>query len=186
MSEKNRTGSHRSAVFSDLDRPTLDVARSLLGKNLCRKVNGQCLRLPIFEVEAYDGFEDKASHAHRGKTPRNAVMFGPAGVWYVYLCYGVHWMLNIVTGAQNYPAAVLLRGAGTIKGPGRLTKKLQIDQTCNGKSTQPDTKLWIEDTGLRIPDHCIQRTPRIGVSYAGETWASKPYRFCVIPHTKKK
>ena len=92
------------------DRPTLTVAEELLGKNLCREVNGEIRRMRICEAEAYDGPDDKACHAHRGKTPRNEVMFGAAGRWYVYLCYGIHWMLNAVTGPADYPAAVLIRG----------------------------------------------------------------------------
>ncbi len=163
------------------NRPTLEVARSLLGKRLCREVNGQCIGLPIVEVEAYDGFEDKASHAHRGKTSRNAVMFGPAGIWYVYLCYGMHWMLNVVTGAEGYPAAILFRGAGAVKGPGRLTKTLQIDKAHNGQPVAPSSGLWIEDAGVQVPRHCVQRTPRVGVSYAGKPWASKRYRFVLKP-----
>ncbi len=77
------------------NRPTLEVTRDLLGKNLCRRrSNGKIIRLHLTELEAYDGPQDKACHAHRGRTPRNAVMFGPPGYWYVYLCYGVHWLLT--------------------------------------------------------------------------------------------
>ena len=117
------------SLFQDFfDRPTLEVAPDLLGKFLCREVDGSILRLRITEVEAYDGPEDKACHAHRGKTPRNEIMFGPAGRWYVYLCYGMHWMLNAVTGPVDFPAAVLFRGCLEVTGPGRLTKALGIDR----------------------------------------------------------
>src|SRR3989304_10562893 len=91
-------------------RPTLTVAKDLLGKYLTIRADGKIQRFMITEVEAYDGFKDKASHASRGKTERNTPMFGEAGVWYVYFTYGMHYMLNIVTGPQNYPAAVLIRG----------------------------------------------------------------------------
>jgi len=96
---------------SFFDRPTPEVAREMLGKWLCRRMSdGEILRMRISETEAYDGHEDKACHAHNGKTPRNEVMFGKAGFWYVYLCYGMHWMLNVVTGPIDFPAAVLVRG----------------------------------------------------------------------------
>ena len=96
------------------NRPTLIVAKDLLGKYLIRRLNGKIKRFMITEVEAYDGFKDKASHASRGKTVRNAPMFGEAGVWYVYFTYGMHYMLNIVTGKKDYPAAILIRGVGTV------------------------------------------------------------------------
>mgnify|MGYP001481025296 FL=1 len=93
-----------------LNRPVLTVAEELLGNHICSEIEGVVERHIITEVEAYDGHEDKACHAHKGKTPRNAIMFGPAGHWYIYLCYGMHWLLNIVTGPENYPAAILFRG----------------------------------------------------------------------------
>jgi len=160
-----------------LERPTLIVAEELLGQHLCRQVSGQTERYRITELEAYDGTEDKACHAHKGKTPRNTIMFGPAGHWYVYLCYGMHWLLNIVTGTEDYPAAVLFRGIKERRGPGRLTKALQIDKAQNGKPAHPDSGLWIEHSGLSHPEHDIERTPRIGIDYAGEYWAQVPYRF---------
>ena len=92
-------------------RPTVRVAQSLLGTYLVHRVKGKIIVAMITDVEAYDGPLDKASHAHKGVTKRNAPMFGEAGQWYVYLCYGVHEMLNIVTGPKGYPAAVLIRGA---------------------------------------------------------------------------
>lgn len=158
---------------SFFEQPTLVVAENLLGKYLVR--DGQAFM--ITEVEAYDGFEDKASHASRGETPRNKVMFGGAGVWYVYFVYGMHHMLNIVTGPKGYPAAVLIRGVEGISGPARLTKALGIDRQMNEQKAQPESGLWIEDRGAIIPKNKIEKTPRIGVAYAGEEWASKPWRF---------
>ncbi len=131
----------------------------------------------ITETEAYDGFKDKASHASRGKTARNAPMFGPAGVWYVYFTYGMHWMLNIVCGKKDYPSAVLIRGAGDIQGPARLTKFLKVAEKFNGEKAAAKTGLWIEDGGMKIKPRQIKRTPRIGVAYAGIYWAKKPLRF---------
>lgn len=160
-------------------RPALEVARGLMGKALCRRLDGTTLHYRIAEVEAYDGPEDKGCHAHRGKTPRNAVMFGPAGYWYVYLCYGVHWMLNVVTGEEGYPAAILIRGTQEVVGPGRLTKAMQIDKGLDGRYADKDSGLWIEDDGFAFKPHEIMQTPRIGIDYAGPVWSQKLYRFCI-------
>ncbi|OGY91663.1 MAG: 3-methyladenine DNA glycosylase [Candidatus Komeilibacteria bacterium RIFCSPLOWO2_02_FULL_48_11] len=158
------------------NRPALKVAQDLLGKFIVRRYRGQETALMLTEVEAYDGHNDKASHASRGKTERNQVMFGPAGYWYVYFTYGLHWMLNIVTGPKNYPAAVLIRGTDNVIGPGRITKFLRVDKKLNGKMSSRASGLWLEDRGVVIPKSKIKKLPRIGVDYAGE-WAKKPYRF---------
>ncbi len=131
----------------------------------------------ITEVEAYCGPDDRASHASRGMTPRNRVMFGPPGFWYVYLCYGVHWMLNLVTGVEGYAAAVLLRGIEDVAGPGRLTRLLGIDKSFDGAKCAPASGLWIEGAGTVPPGWRRRRGPRIGVDYAGAHWAAKPYRW---------
>ena len=170
-----------SAFF---DRPTLPVTRELLGKLLCRRINEKTLRFRITEAEAYDGPDDKACHAHRGKTARNEVMFGPAGRWYVYLCYGMHWMLNAVTGSVDYPAAVLLRGCVEADGPGRLTKALGVDRHLDRSSIARSTGLWVESDGFDVPDAQVHRTPRIGIGYAGAEWIDKPYRFVWKKETK--
>ncbi|MBI2057379.1 MAG: DNA-3-methyladenine glycosylase [Candidatus Yanofskybacteria bacterium] len=159
------------------NRPTLIVAKELLGKYIVRKIGKKEMALMITEVEAYDGLKDKASHASRGKTERNQVMFGEAGYFYVYFTYGMHWMLNVVTGLKNYPAAVLVRGTKEILGPARLTKFLKIDKKLNGKKAEPKTGLWFEDRGVKISDKQISRTPRVGVVYAGLIWSKKKYRF---------
>jgi DNA-3-methyladenine glycosylase len=162
---------------SFFNRPTLTVAEELLGKFLVRRIGKKTIGFMITEVEAYDGFKDKASHAHRGKTKRNEIMFGEAGHWYVYFTYGMHWMLNIVTGEKDYPAAVLIRGIEGVSGPARLTKFLNIDKKLHGEPARRKSGLWIEDRGIKIPTKEIQKTPRIGVSYAGPIWTQKPYRF---------
>ena len=118
----------------------------------------------ITEVEAYDGERDRACHARRGRTARNAVMYEPGGVWYVYLCYGVHEMLNLVTGPPDYPAAVLIRGIEGAPGPGRLTKALGIDRRLNGAVCAPESGLWIEDRGVRLPRGAIKVIDRPGAS----------------------
>ena len=174
------------------NKPTLTAAEDLLGCFLCCRVGWKVIRLEITEVEAYDGPADRASHAHRGKTTRNAPMFGEAGRWYVYFTYGMHWMLNIVTGPKGYPAAVLIRGGvcrsqtshGSltpirIDGSARLTKFLKIDKRFNNKKASRKTGLWIEQ-GTPVAQKRVQRTPRIGVEYAGPVWSRKPYRF-VLP-----
>lgn len=157
-------------------RDTHVVAQGLLGKFLVRRIRGREIAAMITEVEAYDGFEDKASHAHKGKTERNAVMFGGAGIWYVYLVYGIHEMLNVVTGSIGYPAAVLIRGVEGVSGPGKVTKFFEVTRAMKGKSATHESGLWVEDRGVVIPEQKIRKTPRIGVDYAG-VWAKKPYRF---------
>jgi DNA-3-methyladenine glycosylase len=162
---------------SFFNRNTLDVAQDLLGKYLVRSINNQEIALLINEVEAYDGPHDLACHARVGKTARTDVMFGPAGHFYVYLIYGMYHMLNIVTGPEEYPAAILIRGVGVFDGPGKLTKNLGINQTFNKKIVAPETGLWVEDRGIVIREHDILATPRIGVAYAGPEWSQKLYRF---------
>src|SRR3989338_482007 len=131
-------------------RPALLVAKELLGCFLCRVIGGKIMRLEITEVEAYDGLRDQASHASCGQTPRNSPMFGEAGRWYVYFTYGMHWMLNVVTGTKGYPAAVLIRGTDKITGPARLTKYLKIDKRLNGCLSDKKSGLWIEDRGFKV------------------------------------
>jgi DNA-3-methyladenine glycosylase len=163
------------------ERPADRVARELLGASLVvRAADGRLTRHLIFETEAYLGAHDLACHGSRGRTQRNATMFGPAGRWYVYLCYGMHWMLNIVTGDEGVPAAVLIRGVGEHVGPGRLTKAIGIDRSFDGRPASRRDGLWLEAGEIAVPRRLIERTPRIGVGYAGE-WAEKPLRFVVDP-----
>ncbi len=153
------------------------VAQDLIGKYLVRKERGKESAFIITEVEAYEGHEDKASHASKGRTKRTEIMFGSAGVFYVYLVYGMYEMLNIVTSAKDYPAAVLIRGVEDINGPGRLTKSLKIKRVLNGKKVARKSGLWIDDRGEKVPKNRIKKTPRIGVDYAGAVWSQKHYRF---------
>ena len=163
------------------DRPADRVARELLGSWLAvRGADGRVTRHLVFETEAYLGAHDLACHGSRGMTKRNATMFGPAGYWYVYLCYGMHWMLNIVTGPVGVPAAVLLRGVGSHEGPGRLTRALGVDRTFDGRPATRSGGLWLEAAGSPVPRRLVRRTPRIGVGYAG-AWAEKPLRYVVDP-----
>lgn len=166
-----------------LNKKTVAVARGLIGCLLCRKISKKIIKLPITEVEAYDGPLDKASHASRGKTRRNYHMYEQGGIWYVYLIYGNYWMLNLVTGPKNYPAAILIRSAGNIRGPGRLTKFLKIGKQFNGQPANKKIGLWIErpqtKSVQKFKRQKITRTARIGVSYAGLVWSKKSYRFVV-------
>ena len=159
------------------NRKTILVARELLGKFLVREREGVREAYMITEVEVYDGSLDKASHASRGKTKRNALMFGEAGYWYVYFTYGMHWMLNVVTREEGYPAAVLIRGVEGISGPARLTKRFGIDKNLNGLSVSKKSGLWIEDRGVEIVSRKIKKGPRVGIASAGPEWAAKPWRF---------
>lgn len=152
------------------------MAKDLLGKLMCRRRGGKTVCLRIIETEAYGGEEDLASHARFGWTKRNAPMYASGGRWYVYFTYGMHWMLNIVTEEKGFPAAVLIRGTENISGPARLTKVLQIDKRLNGEKLGKKSELWIEDAPDVSPRN-IRRTPRIGVAYAKDGWAEKPYRF---------
>jgi DNA-3-methyladenine glycosylase len=133
-------------------------------------------RFTITETEAYEGPGDLASHASHGRTPRTAAMFGPPGRLYVYLIYGMYDMLNIVTGPDGHPGAVLIRGVRGISGPGRLTRALAIGKDMSTKKLGRAAGLWIEDSE-KIPSRKILRTPRIGVNYAGPVWSQKRYRF---------
>lgn len=152
---------------------------------LVRKVEGhKVLKFIITETEAYEGVEDKASHASRGKTLRNAPMFGKPGTIYVYFTYGMHWMLNIVCGLEGHPSAVLIRGVEGISGPARLTKYLGIDKNFNNQKLSKKNGLWVEYTKSHGREKMyIKKIPRIGVSYAGETWANKKWRFVLEEKT---
>jgi len=168
------------------DRPTLSVARDLIGCSLLHDLGGGALRRGrIVETEAYTGRRDRASHAHRGLTARNAPMFGPPGRAYVYLIYGVHHCLNVVTREAGYPAAVLIRALEPLEGlegpdrrcdgPGRLTRAMGIDLRHNALTlTQGPLVLEPRPAGRRRQRTVA--TPRIGVDYAGP-WAARPWRF---------
>ncbi|MBL9210589.1 MAG: DNA-3-methyladenine glycosylase [Opitutaceae bacterium] len=163
-------------------KKTVALARWLLGKHLVRRAaDGRTDARLILETEAYDGERDLACHARAGRTARTEVMYAAGGVWYVYLCYGIHEMLNLVVGPAGWPAAILIRGVEGASGPGRLTRSLGIDRSLNRAPAVPGSGLWLEDRGIRVPPRAISRTPRIGVDYAGPVWAAKPWRFTIDP-----
>lgn len=183
-------GPPRSKILTRkyFQRPTLQVARSLLGKYLVRANDKKMTAGKIVEVEAYVGPEDRACHASRGRTDRTDVMFGPPGVAYVYFIYGMYHCLNVVTEKEGHPAAVLIRAvevdSSLIDGPGRVCRALDIDRKLNRLDLTLGRDLWFEDRGERVRDMEVGSYPRIGVDYAGE-WAAKPWRFRLANRNSK-
>lgn len=173
---------------SYFSRPTLIVARSLVGKYLVRENGKGATAGKIIEVEAYIGMEDKACHASKGRTARTEVLFGPPGMAYVYLIYGMYDMLNVVTERAEFPAAVLIRAIDVngqlIDGPGKLCRALNIDRSLHRLDLTRGQSLWFEDRGKRVVASQVGAFPRIGVDYAGP-WAKKPWRFRLIETTEE-
>ena len=182
-----------------LNPDVLFMARDLLGKVLFTTVDGKTTAAIIVETEAYFGIDDKASHAYAGRrTNRTETMFSSGGISYVYLCYGIHNLFNIVTSVEGDPHAVLVRAVEPLaglevmelrrnmpankpaitSGPGSAAKALGIDRSFNAKDLTGEV-IWIEDHGIRFADGEIAATPRVGVDYAGDH-ALLPWRFFVI------
>jgi DNA-3-methyladenine glycosylase len=158
-------------------RDVLEVAPGLIGKNMIiRLADNTYGSFQVTDVEAYRGVEDKACHASKGRTARTEVMFREGGKLYLYMVYGMYWMLNVVTAESNNPQAVLIRGLGNLSGPGRLTKALGIDRSFNGEDLTTSDRIWFEETGLKP---VLRTGPRIGIDYSGEYWKSRPWRFYV-------
>lgn len=153
-------------------RPCLEVARDLVGKVL---VCGD-QKLRISETEAYVGESDTACHAHKGRTKRTEVMYMEAGTVYIYLCYGIHWLLNIVTGEENKPEAVLIRACVEAPGPGKLTKHLGITGELN-RASICGNDLWIEDDDFRCQ---VVTDKRVGIAYASQEDQDRPWRFKMV------
>ena len=176
------------------NRPTLTVARELVGTRLVRIFDGNKLVGIITETEAYIGEEDLGCHAKAGRTPRTQVMYGPPGYAYVYFTYGNHWMLNAVTEKEEFPAAVLIRAIFPIEGidviaarrngrdtfgPGKLCQAMGIGRAENNSDlTRINSNLWIE-AAMNIPDSDVIIGPRVGLYTVPEPWKSKPWRFLV-------
>jgi DNA-3-methyladenine glycosylase len=174
------------------NRPTLQVARNLIGARLVRILDGVQLVGLITETEAYIGQNDLACHAKAGRTPRTAVMFGEPGHAYVYFTYGNHWMLNAVTEREGFPAAVLIRAIQPVEGievmlerrngrdtsgPGKLCQAMGITKAENGVDlTETTGGLWIE-AGIKVPNSLVTKGPRVGLNNTPEPWLSKPWRF---------
>ncbi len=156
------------------DRDVLEVAPELIGKILVSEINGEQVRIRISETEAYRGEEDTACHAHKGRTKRTEVLYGTGGVIYVYLCYGMHWLMNIVTGNEDEPQAVLLRAGVGFNGPAKLTKALGVTGEQNRQHIIGNAEIWIEDDGKEYSYHT---DTRVGIGYATEEYREKQWRF---------
>lgn len=160
------------AQFFAVDAERLAI--NLLGKALVRVKDGKKHTYIIAETECYMGVEDTACHACRGKTERNSVLWERGGTLYVRLIYGLYYMLNVVAGSAGDPMGVLIRGVKEIKGPGRLTRALDIGKDFNREDILTSDRIWIEDIGL---SPIYDATPRIGIGYAAKADIDKPWRF---------
>lgn len=159
-------------------RDALDVAPELIGKILVHRLDdGTILRERIAETEVYRGEEDKACHASKGRTKRTEILYGESGLIYVYLCYGMHWLINIITGEKEQPQGVLIRCGCVHNGPAKLTKYMQINGSFNGEKIYNNDCIWIEDDGRR-PE--IKTSSRVGIDYAGEYWRDIKWRYIAV------
>ncbi len=160
---------------SFFQRDALEVAPELLGKYLVRRFDSDSVhRFRITDVEVYRGEEDKACHASKGKTKRTELMYSEGGRIYVYLIYGMYWLLNIITGKEGEPQGIMIRGVEEIDGPGRVGKYLQLDRSFYGDYITGD-RLWVEDSEEK-PKY--KTGPRIGIDYAQE-WKDIEWRFMI-------
>lgn len=156
-------------------RDCLEVAPDLVGKVIVRRLpDGSLLKERIAETEAYRGEEDLACHASKGRTKRTELLYGESGIIYVYLCYGMHWLMNVITGEKEQPQGVLFRAGEIYNGPARLTKYLRIDKSFNGLKFTDHPDIWIEDDGYRPK---LRTDVRVGIDYAGEYWKNMPWRW---------
>ena len=186
-------------------RPTLEVAKELLGKYIVRKFRGKKLVGKIVETEAYIGPKDKASHAYGGKvTERNKAEYLIGGHVYIYLVYGMYWQLNISTEEEGKPECCLIRALEPINlqsqisklkttsqksnllknpadGPGKLCRWLKLDKSFYGEDLTRSKRIWLEDRGEKIKPSQIEKTARIGIDYAGPYWSKRKWRFLIKP-----
>ena len=153
------------------------LAPDLVGKLLCRSTENGIIKARITETECYFGEEDTACHAHKGKTERTKTMYEAGGITYVYLCYGIHSLLNIVTGCEGHPEAVLIRGIEGANGPGKATKMLGISLSDNALPLCEESGIWIEDDCLKRPR--IARLTRVGIDYASKKDRERKWRFLI-------
>lgn len=144
-------------------RDCTELAPDLVGKLIVRRVGDEELILRITETEAYCGESDTACHASKGRTARTEMLYREAGTIYVYLCYGIHWLFNIISGETEQPQGVLIRACEKYDGPAKLTKYLKIDKSLNGLSVIGNPEICIADDGFRP---AIERRKRVGIDYA--------------------
>jgi len=169
---------HLPIIQNFYSQDVLEVAPRLPGKKIIRIINGNRKEFIIKEVEAYRGTEDMACHASKGRTKRTEIMYHEGGHIYMYLIYGMYWMLNIVTGPKDNPQAILIRQINDVTGPGRVSRELQLDGSFYGERIFESERIWLEE-GIISPE--IQTAPRIGVEYSGDYWRSVPWRFFINP-----
>lgn len=161
--------------YDFFNRDCLVVAPELVGKILVRRLEDNTeIRIRITETEAYRGAEDKACHVSKGVTPRNKILFDKAGTIYVYLCYGMHSLMNVITEKEGTAQGVLIRCGEKFNGPAKLTKALGVNKSFNNQSFVDNDTLWIEDDGYKAE---IRVAPRVGIDYAGDYWKSMPWRY---------
>jgi len=155
-------------------RDVLQVAPELIGKILARRFNdGRIKKYRIKEIEIYRGEEDLGCHASKGRTGRTEVMYHEGGKIYVYLIYGMYWLLNFVTGPKNDPQAILIRGIEDFNGPGKVGRELQLDKSFYGESLITSNRIWLEtDEYISL----YEELPRIGIDYAGKHWSTIRWR----------
>ncbi len=165
--------------FEFFDRDCLEVAPDLVGKILVHTLpSGEVLSLRITQTEAYRGEEDTACHAHRGRTKKTEPLYAKSGTVYVYLCYGMHWLVNVITGGIDNPQGVLIRACEGYEGPAKLTKYLKIDKEQNMQSFV-DGELSIFDDGKRYE---IKTDKRVGINYADKADVDKEWRYILAMH----
>ncbi len=174
-------------------RPTLTVAKDLLGKYIVRKTGRKKLVGKIIETEAYIGPQDRASHAFRGKiTLRNKAEYSAGGHIYIYLVYGMYWQLNVSTSRKGKPECVLIRALETLgeskdtaSGPGKLCRYLKLDKSFYGEDLTKSKRVWLENKGGKVKPSQIISTKRIGIDYAGIYWSRRKWRFLLKPKKKE-
>jgi DNA-3-methyladenine glycosylase len=156
-------------------KPAIELAPLLLGKVLCRRIDGEVIRRAVTETEAYCGVADTACHAHKGRTPRTETLYAKGGTSYVYLCYGIHNLFNVIAAEEGEPQGVLLRGVTGAVGPGRVTKLMRIDRSLNNADMCESDELWLEDG----PQAEYVTAPRVGIGYASAEDQAALWRFVV-------
>lgn len=160
--------------YDFFNRDALTVAPELVGKVIVSRLGENEVRVRITETECYCGEQDTACHAHKGRTKRTEILYGESGLVYVYLCYGMHWLMNVITGGKENPQGVLIRAGEGFNGPAKLTKALGVTGEINYQKIYDNNKIYIEDDGLKC-DYTTDK--RVGISYATQEYIDKPWRF---------
>jgi DNA-3-methyladenine glycosylase len=168
-----KIGAKMKLIREFYTRPAVELAPLLLGKVLCRRTGDEIIRRAIIETEAYCGVGDTACHAHKGRTPRTETLYAKGGTSYVYLCYGIHNLFNVIAAEEGEPQGVLIRGVDGSTGPGRVTKLMRIDRSLNNADMCESDQLWLEDG----PQREYTTAPRVGISYASHEDQAALWRF---------